>query len=277
MKKGRVFDMFSGNIREMKSTEKQLLQDDELNDYGDSPSRSFQDAFSGGDSGRKRIVSITSEDVANMPDVDFSKRRKLLNKERSVNEVLGLDESKIVRVFCDGSCFGNGKANAVAGIGVMFPDNKGPFVSAPYHGALLDISYETGNIVKELTERGQVTNQRAELTAVFISISLAAKVPGYVAKENVIQIYTDSEYSINTFTSFCHTWEENNWRKADSTRPKNLDIILPIWDLMKEHRVMFFHTRAHTGKTDAKSVHNDSADKLAKRASFAQKPKKEKK
>lgn len=263
----------------MQPSEKKMLLDDEMfgNDNDTSPTtKHFQRDSSQDGSGKKRVVSITDEDVSKMPRVGQMKRQKPLNQPRDVNDILGIDESKIVRVFCDGSCFGNGKANAVAGIGVVFPDKQGPTVSVPYMGALIDISFETGNAVAELGDRGQVTNQRAELTAVYISINLASKTQGYVAKDNVIQIFTDSEYSINTFTSFCHSWEENNWRKADSTRPKNLDIILPIWDMMKVHRIMFFHTRAHTGNTDARSLANDSADKLAKKASMSQKPKKEK-
>lgn len=134
----------------------------------------------------------------------------------------------------------------------------------------MDVSCVTGEIIKEDGERGIVTNQRAELTAVYVAIQLCSKLSYYKPKEHVIQIYTDSEYSINTFTNYCHTWEDNGWRKADRTQPKNLDIICTIWDLMKQHRVMFFFTKAHTGNKDFKSIGNDTADKLAKKATQIQ-------
>lgn len=124
--------------------------------------------------------------------------------------------------------------------------------------------------VVEEGQRGIVTNQRAELTAAYMSIKLAISLPGYVEQDNVIKIYTDSGYCVNTFRDYCRNWEENRWKKNDGETPKNLDIILVVWEMMKKHRVIFEHLKAHTGKEDDKSLGNDSADKLAKKASYSQ-------
>jgi ribonuclease HI len=283
MSGGRVLDLFSGDISKLSAGEKRLLEvgsaDDDRKGYDDDHWKSKDDAmFRSPDAKDRNVIMITDNDLKNSR---FNKKLKRSdykgNYESFKNDALGIDESRIVRVYCDGSCYNNGKSNAVAGIGITFPAKNGPNVSIPYMGALVDVSFDNGQIVRELTDRGLVTNQRAELTAVYLAIQLSKMSPGYVAKESVICIYTDSEYSIKTFTDFCYSWEQNNWRKVDHSRPKNLDIILPVWELMRDNRVEFSFTPSHTGRTDVRSLNNDAADKLAKKASMAQLPDKPKK
>lgn len=126
-------------------------------------------------------------------------------------------EGHIIQVFTDGSCTDNGKKYALGGIGIHFPNKELPDVSAPYKGFRLTICHETGKVISE--EQGpyenDVTNQRAELSAIQCAVELAAHADGYVPKKTHIHLYTDSSYCINSLTNWCYTWENNNWRTSN--------------------------------------------------------------
>jgi len=146
-------------------------------------------------------------------------------------------------VFTDGSCTGNGKKTAHAGIGIYFPSKE-----------FKDIS--------EAFTLTPITNQRAELYAIHKALMIIDEAS--VEFEN-IDIYTDSLYSIKCVTEWIKKWEINKWKGATGKVVLNQDIIRPINDLLKKHdgKISFKHVRSHTGETNLESVYNDRADKLA--------------
>lgn len=143
-------------------------------------------------------------------------------------------------IFTDGSYI---KKRNLCGYGVHFPNA------------------EFEDIGKSFKKEPR-TNQRAELYAIYKAIKIVTKHD----KNLSIQIYTDSEYSIKSLTIWIKNWKENNWISSTKKPVMNQDIIKKIDKLMEEHngKIKFNHVRAHTGKTDFESIHNDITDKLAK-------------
>lgn len=147
---------------------------------------------------------------------------------------------RIIEVFTDGSCITNGKTRG--GYGIYFP-NK-----------------EMRNISRKFTHE-PITNQRAELYAIYVSLILIKKNLEF----DKIIIYTDSEYSIKCLTQWIKKWEKTGWKSSAGTKVKNQDIIKPISSILNklDGIVEFRHVRSHTGKKDRLSIGNENADKLA--------------
>jgi len=143
-------------------------------------------------------------------------------------------------VFTDGACSRNGHKDAKAGYGIHFPNEEFPDVSMPF-------------------TFGKATNQRAELFAILQALKMALKIDKSVA------IYTDSDYSIKSITSWASGWKRRGWTTSSGSKVKNLDIIEPLYNLYVANasRINFKHVRSHTGKKDPISLGNEKADKLA--------------
>jgi ribonuclease HI len=149
-----------------------------------------------------------------------------------------------MRVFTDGACSHNGRADAKAGYAVWFPDAK-------------DLS-ESHRIPASEAQ----TNQRAELSAIHrAAVILDAR--GYHDADVVI--YTDSEYSINCLTKWVSGWVSRGWKTAAGGDVLHKDLIQATSALLpkfKSHR--FVHVRAHTGNEDDLSKNNDIVDRMAR-------------
>ena len=86
-----------------------------------------------------------------------------------------------------------------------------------------------------------------------------------------VDLYTDSQYSYNIFTSWAKKWKANGWVKADKKPILNLDLIKRIYDAIHNRGgITFHHCNSHmTPPTDMSSEAykiwhgNDQADKLA--------------
>jgi ribonuclease HI len=144
-------------------------------------------------------------------------------------------------IFTDGSCTNNGQYNAKGGYGIHFPNNE-----------FKDISQEF--LIQP------ITNQRTELYGILQAIKIVVENNKY----KNIKIYTDSIYSIKCLTKWINQWSKDNWMTKNKKPVKNLDIILPIQELMNKYNISFNHIRSHTGKKDFFSICNEKADKLAK-------------
>lgn len=117
-----------------------------------------------------------------------------------------------------------------------------------------------------------ITNNRAELYAILKSIVISNIINLERIKNNqeeirIVNIYSDSEYSVKTFNEWLPKW------KKSKKEYKNPDIINEI----EEHiniapfKISMKHVRAHTGKTDIHSISNNIVDELAKKGAFRKK------
>lgn len=151
-----------------------------------------------------------------------------------------ISNNKIINIYTDGACSNNGKKTAKAGIGVYIED------------------------ICNISERliGLQTNQRAELYAILKSLQLIN-----IEEYKTINIYSDSQYSINCVTKWIYGWLKNNWLDKKKNKVKNRDLIEPIYNIIsKYNHIHFQHILAHTNKNDVHSIGNSIADNLARQS-----------
>jgi ribonuclease HI len=161
----------------------------------------------------------------------------------SSNEVMEISLDTII-VFTDGSCLGNGKKIAVAGIGIHFPNKE-----------LEDVS-------REFTIE-PITNQRAELYAIYFALKYIRLNLGL--RNKLITIKTDSMYSVNCLTKWINKWKFNNWTTNEGKPVLNQDLLKAIDKYLVRYTINLEHVNAHTGRDDYDSIHNDIADSLSRR------------
>ncbi|KAF2128740.1 ribonuclease H-like protein [Dothidotthia symphoricarpi CBS 119687] len=142
-----------------------------------------------------------------------------------------------IKVFTDGSSIGNGKAGAVAGVGVYFGPNDSRNVSEALRGT-------------------KQTNQRAELVAV-------ARALDHVPIDRDVLIHTDSRYSISCLTEWFVKWETNGWKSANGKDVDNKDLVEPILARIREREMSKAKTQFQWVKGHANHPGNVAADRLA--------------
>lgn len=116
----------------------------------------------------------------------------------------------IMHIFTDGACPNNGKRNANAAWGCLLVSDDGYIVLDRLSGAI------------PLSE--SQTNQRAELTALLRGLELAEKQFGRLNDVKKVQIWSDSEYSINCASVWGPKWKSKGWKKQGGDI-QHLDLI----------------------------------------------------
>ena len=75
---------------------------------------------------------------------------------------------------------------------------------------------------------------------------------------------SDSQLACKTVNGWLRGWQSAGWQKQNGNQ--NLDIFKLLDSLLSLRTVQMLHVRAHTGKKDYETVHNNIADQLASRA-----------
>lgn len=102
-------------------------------------------------------------------------------------------------------------------------------------------------------QTNDTTNNREEIKAI-----LRAMID-YGKMKDVITVYSDSAYAVNTLTSWMFGWARNGWIKSDKKTPENLDLIQAYYELyQKGYRINLQKIKGHAGHE-----WNELADKLA--------------
>jgi ribonuclease HI len=130
-----------------------------------------------------------------------------------INHILSVSKEKnenIMHVFTDGACPNNGKRNANAAWGALLVSDNGYIVLDRFSGAI------------PLSE--SQTNQRAELTALLRGLEVAEKQLLRDSTLKKIQIWSDSQYSINCASVWGPTWKSRGWKKQGG-EIQHLDLI----------------------------------------------------
>lgn len=146
-------------------------------------------------------------------------------------------------VFTDGSCI---PQLAKASAATVWPNAE--FVDQAF-------------FLDPLTKR---TSNRAEFFAAIKAGEQADEIDP--DRQRVLHIHTDSMLLVNSMTKWVSAWRKNNWKKAEGTQIKNLDLIKTLDSQMALRQTRFTHVRAHTEGTDFYSYYNDRADKTAQNA-----------
>jgi hypothetical protein len=141
-----------------------------------SARRIIRDAKSSRGSKRSSGSEATSIHSNKQPKLEDVEVISSADADAKIQKTKGV---RIIKVYTDGACPANGKAEARAGWGVYWPESED--VNSDLHG-----KNEFARV-----SSGPQTNQRAELIAMIRAIQLCPD------EEAQLMIYTDSRYSMN--------------------------------------------------------------------------------
>ena len=132
-------------------------------------------------------------------------------------------------VFTDGACLNNGKKNPIGAIGIFYSDTN------------VD---NLGQIIADDTIK--ITNQTMELLAVIKALQVIdKKIQDNIINPNIIYIYTDSTYIINSMTKWYPNWIKNNWLNSKNKPVENKELIQLLYELKNKYITIFKHIRSH--------------------------------
>lgn len=142
---------------------------------------------------------------------------------------------KILICYVDGACQGNGTNHSKGGYGVVILDDNENLINYYQH-------FEDNT-----------TNNRQEMKAILYCLI------NFGNKGFALNVYSDSAYAINTFTSWMYGWERNGWLKANGLPPENLDLIKAYYNLIQQgYKINLMKVAGHSG-----NQWNELADDLA--------------
>lgn len=141
-------------------------------------------------------------------------------------------------IFTDGSCLNNGKKNSTGAIGIYFADN------------------DPNNVSQFIENDGnKITNQTMELIACIQALKIINDKIDKGFKVNIIYIYTDSKYVINSMTKWYQNWVKNGWKNSKGKDVENKDLIQMLYELKSRSIVIFKHVNSH--QEEPKDKNND--------------------
>ena len=134
-----------------------------------------------------------------------------------------------IKVYTDGACKGN---PGPGGWGVYIQSNEDE---------------------KELYGGNpETTNNQMEMQAALEALKYLKD------KNDVIELFTDSNYLRQGITEWIHKWKLNNWRTAAKKPVANRDLWIEISDLNEKMNVQWNWVKGHAGDPG-----NERADQLA--------------
>ena len=98
----------------------------------------------------------------------------------------------------------------------------------------------------------ETTNNQMEMQAALEALKYLKD------KNDVIELYTDSNYLRQGITEWIHKWKLNNWRTAAKKPVANRDFWIEISDLNEKMNVQWNWVKGHAGDPG-----NERADQLA--------------
>ena len=137
---------------------------------------------------------------------------------------------KKVTIYTDGACSGN----------------PGP---GGYAGILMYLG------VEKVVSGGEIstTNNRMEILAVIESLKK-------LKEPCEVDLYSDSQYVVDAFLKdWITNWQNNNWKTANKSLVKNVDLWEELLSLTKKHKVNFIKVKGH-----ADNEFNNRCDEIAR-------------
>ena len=140
-------------------------------------------------------------------------------------------------VFTDGACLNNGKKNPTGAIGIFFSNT------------------DADNLGQSIADDSiKITNQTMELLAVIKAMQIIdRKITDNIINPDIIYIYTDSTYIINSITKWYPTWVDNNWLNSKNKPVENKELIQLLYELKNKYITIFKHVRSHQKEPTDKS------------------------
>jgi|TARA_B110001452_G_scaffold52487_1_gene39988 ribonuclease HI len=137
----------------------------------------------------------------------------------------------MIKIYTDGSCLKN-------------PGNGG-------WAAIINVDNQIKKISGSVKD---TTNNKMELLAPIKALQ-------EIKEQQLIEIYTDSQYVKLGITDWIHKWIKNDWRNSKKEPVKNKELWIELYDLTKSHEIKWIWVKAHAG-----NVLNEEVDLLAKKA-----------
>jgi len=115
------------------------------------------------------------------------------------------------------------------------------------------------NLIKEISDAFQLTtNNRMEIMSVIYAFQFLNSKKMYL-KCKKVQLFSDSQYVINTFAKkWINVWQTNSWKNGTV---KNVD----LWNILLEE-VKFYEIEWLWTKSHASDEFNNKCDQLATKA-----------
>ena len=135
----------------------------------------------------------------------------------------------MIKIFTDGACSGN-----------------------PGKGGWAAIIINKGEKKILFGKKINTTNNQMEMQAALEALKHLKD------KDEVIELYTDSNYLRQGITEWIHKWKKNNWRTAAKKPVANRDLWIEISDLDEKMTVQWNWVKGHAGDPG-----NEKADELA--------------
>lgn len=112
-----------------------------------------------------------------------------------------------------------------------------------------------------------VTNNIAELTAIKYALN-TIKEHDLRAKSALVEIHTDSEYSLKCLTVHAPRWKRRGWTRPTGGPIKNLPLIKECFQLLQEFggSVQMSWTKGHSTESTFEAQGNRMADEAARDA-----------
>ena len=140
-----------------------------------------------------------------------------------------MENKKEVKLYTDGACSGN-------------PGPGGYGAILIYKGIEKEVSGGELN----------TTNNKMEIMAVLKGLEM-------IKEPCIVTVYSDSAYVVNSVQmGWLESWRKNNWRKADKSKVKNIDLWERLIELMNIHEVTFVKVKGHSD-----NEYNNRCDRLA--------------
>lgn len=149
-----------------------------------------------------------------------------------------------IAVYTDGSCLGNGSANAKAGIGIFFGTNH------------------PRNISRKLEGPKRETNNTAETKAILAAVE---ELRPELERGDDVLIHSDSTYAIGACTERGERLSKTGYvdPRTNALVP-NHELVRQAWETCSQYpNLRFEHVYGHQDGDDPDSVGNRCADRLA--------------
>ena len=176
----------------------------------------------------EKVIRNTFKEIAKKRYMDRMLKTLTL-PEVSVSKVLS---NKGIKIYCDGGCSGTGAGSGV----IVYIEDRKPL---KYYGG-----YNPSG-----------TNNTAELTALREAIIKAID----LHMNDVVNIMSDSRYSIDAITNWSYSWKRNGWSKRKGVI-KNIELIKEIHELYDANKSKL---RISWVKGHSKIEGNELADQMA--------------